>query len=117
MAKSSLQSFCKKQDKFSKNVTLTYKQENKFATSCGGVAAIIVTLIFTAWFALEFLHVFQPGGAFSTNTTTLETKNEDGQFPVYSIDQEKLFVSYSLITENEEILENGIDKYVTGLWI
>ena len=67
-------------------MTLTYKQQDTFQTSCGGVAAIVTLIIFAAWVALEFIYVFEPDGAFGTNTSTGETQDENNHFPIYEIE-------------------------------
>ena len=77
-------------------MTLTYKQQNKFSTSCGGIAAIITFCIFTAWLTMEFIQVYVPPATFSTSTQDQETMLGDGSFPIYSIKQRELFTSYSL---------------------
>ena len=57
-AKNTLKKFFKRFDRYSKPVTLTYRQKGSFDTSCGGFFSIISFIILAWWLATELISKF-----------------------------------------------------------
>ena len=53
-----LEAFFKYFDRYSKPVTLTYRQKGSFETSCGGIMSVISFFILGWWLATELLSKF-----------------------------------------------------------
>ena len=96
----SVQSFWKRMDGMSKPVSLTYKEAGVFRTSCGGVASVIVFILFASWLTEEFIDVYTGDGSFSTSTRTVEVYDNKGGYPTYDIPEDQLLVTYSLLSRD-----------------
>ena len=92
------QSFLKRYDRYSKNVTLTYKKSGSFATSCGGCASICSFILLFYWFAVNFAYAFIDYGSYSTSTSIALTQRTDGTYPLYEMGDFDFFVANRLVS-------------------
>ena len=70
MAKFSLESFLKSNDRYAKNVLLLYKRKGEFETQVGGCCTIISFLLLSYWLILNMVDTFSGFGKYSTSTST-----------------------------------------------
>ena len=104
MAGGSFGKFIKGYDRYSKPVTLTYNHNGSFKTTCGGIATIVTSLIFCAWIVLEIIEVFANGGSYSQSTEVTTVYDIDnGQFPVFELNETDLLITSRLITNDPNI--------------
>ena len=69
MGRANVENFFKFFDRYSKNVTLTYRQKGSFDTSCGGIMSIISFFILAWWLATELISKFILSPSYATSTT------------------------------------------------
>ena len=60
-----VEAFFKYFDRYSKSVTLTYRQKGSFETSCGGICSIISFFILGWWLFTELYSKFVKSPTFS----------------------------------------------------
>ena len=114
--KTRIESFFKYFDRYSKSVTMTYRQKGSFDTSCGGIMSIISFFILGWWLATEIVSKFiiSPTYAISTKQSLTQESNLD--FPLYELESRQFFVTYRMMTSSG-IDETELLKYFTPLWI
>ena len=112
-----LEAFFKYFDRYSKPVTLTYRQKGSFETSCGGICSIISFFILGWWLATEIISKFiiQPGYDISESQSL--TQNSDLTFPTYDISGRQFFITYKMSIDGGTISDEDLLDYFTPVWI
>ena len=62
--------FLKSYDRYSKNVSLTYKKKGSYATSIGGCCTIFSFTVLSYWLGVNIWDTFAPPGSYSTSEKT-----------------------------------------------
>ena len=68
--KNTLKKFFKHFDRYSKPVTLTYRQKGSFDTSCGGLCSIVSFFILGWWLLSELVSKFLIQATYATSEST-----------------------------------------------
>ena len=114
-AKNTLKKFFKRFDRYSKPVTLTYRQKGSFDTSCGGLMSIISFIILAWWLATELISKFVIQATYATSEKISLTQKDDTTFPVFELSSREFFVTYRMMSttgfDNTELM-----KYYTPIW-
>lgn len=67
------EAFCKRYDRYAKNVTLTYKKSGVFETTTGGACSIISFVVLAYWLAVNIFYTVYDFGSFQVSQTTVLT--------------------------------------------
>ena len=98
--RSNLEAFFKYFDRYSKSVTLTYRQKGSFETSCGGIMSIISFFILAWWLITELVSKFVLNPTYSTSESQALTQDEYLNFPPYELSGRQFFVTYRMSIED-----------------
>ena len=66
MARATLESFLKGNDRYAKNVALLYKRKGDFETQIGGFCTILSFVMLSYWLILNMVDTFHGYGKFTT---------------------------------------------------
>ena len=109
------QAFCKRYDRYAKNVTLTYKKSGVFETTIGGCCSIISFIILAYWLAVNIFFSVADYGTFSVQETTTLTQDVYGDYPKYELDKYDLLLAFR-IRSISGLEQAEIEKYVQGVY-
>ena len=90
------QAFCKRYDRYAKNVSLTYKKSGVFETTIGGCCSIISFIILAYWLAVNVFFSFYDYGTFSSQVTTTLTQDTLGNYYKYELGKYDLLVAFRI---------------------
>ena len=115
--RNNLEAFFKYFDRYSKSVTLTYRQKGSFETSCGGIMSIISFFILAWWLITELYSKFIVQPTYSTSDGQSLTQNSHLDWPSYELSGKQFFVTYRMTIEDNTIPEEELLEIFTPLWI
>lgn len=116
MSRSSFSKFLKRHDGFGKQVTLTYKKSPSFQTAIGGCCTLIILTLIIYWFVVNIYYSVHDNGTFTLSSNTVLTQNEDGSWPIYTLQDYDLIVSYQFESVSGTIDSESIEDYFSAVW-